>query len=662
MSNNIHKIAGAALRIPVVSSDPVSLENGLIWYNSTSHTFKQRVNGSTEELGGNTTVFADNVFRIQDDGDATKQIAFEASGIGTGTTRTITMPNANVNLADVNNAILVDGSRAFTANQSAGGFKFTSLAAGTTAGDSVRYEQAVLITGANAFTANQSLGGFKLTNVADPTTAQDAATKAYVDSALDGRLWKQAARAATTAALANSPTYDNGTAGVGATLTAGSNGALPAQDGVTLVLNDILLVKNQASAFQNGLYKVTQVGDGSNPYILTRTTDNDTSTEMKAAAVWVEEGSTYADYQFAQTADSVTMGTTGITWVVTSANSFSGHDMITLSGGQISVDLAASSGLESTNSGNAAGQLRVKLEASNPTIQISISNELGIKFSTTTSGLRAYADGLGVKVEASNPTIQINGSGELGVKRDTTATGNLITGANGLTAATDNSTIETASNALQVKDGGITNAKVASGIDAVKIGDGSVSNTEFQYLDGVTSSIQTQISSKVTGPASSTDNTIVRYDGTTGKLVQASSVAIDDSNNLSGFGVLVHGANGLQIGETTTDFYEHEYVHAQTLTASQTNAVASAFTFAHASFEGCIIEYKIKEATSNNVRTGSIYICTNGTSTSLTDSFTEVGDVGVTWDLNINGSNVEVRYTTTANTKTMRAIVKRIKA
>jgi hypothetical protein len=663
MANNIFKINGEGLRVPVVSSDPSSLENGLIWYNSTSHMFKQRVNGATETLGGGTTVFLDTAFRIQDDGDTSKQLAFQISGLTTSTTRTITMPDANVNLADVNNAVLVGGSRAFTANQSVGGFKFTSLAAGTSAGDSVRYEQVILINGTNAFTANQSLGGFKLTNVADPTTAQDAATKAYVDNALDGRAWKQSARAATTAALANSPTYNNGTAGVGATLTAGSNGALPAQDGVTLALNDILLVKNQASALQNGLYKVTTVGDGSNPYVLTRSTDNDSAAEMRAASVFIEEGTTQADYQYTQTADTVTMGTTALNWVLTSANSFSGHDMISLTGGQISVDLASTSGLESTNSGNAAGQLRIKLEASNPTIQIDGSNQLGVKFSTTTGGLRSYVDGLGVKVESSNPTIQINGSGEVGVKRDTTATGNLVTGANGLTAATDGTTLETSSNALRIKDLGVSNAKIATGVDAAKIADGSVSNTEFQYLDGVTSSIQTQFSNRVTGPASSTDNTLPRFDGTGGKLIQSSGITVDDSNNISGFEAFVHGSDGLKIGASTTDFYEHEYINAITLTASQTSAVAAAFTFAHASYEGVIIEYKIKEATTNNTRTGTLYITTNGSDTSLTDTFTEIGaGVGTTWDLNINGSNIEVRYTTTANTKTMRAIMKRIKA
>lgn len=75
--------------------------------------------------------------------------------------------------------------------------------------------------------------------------------------------------------------------------------------------------------------------------------------------------------------------------------------------------------------------------------------------------------------------------------------------------------------------------KAAAAIDATKIANGSVSNTEFQYLDGVTSAIQTQIDSKVTGPASATDNALSRFDGTTGKLVQNSTATLSDTGDLA---------------------------------------------------------------------------------------------------------------------------------
>lgn len=89
------------------------------------------------------------------------------------------------------------------------------------------------------------------------------------------------------------------------------------------------------------------------------------------------------------------------------------------------------------------------------------------------------------------------------------------------------------SNTAAIGAGVIVNADVnaAAAIDATKIHDGTISNTEFGHLNGVSSNIQTQIDSKVTGPASATDNAIVRYDGTTGKLVQDTDVTIDDTTH-----------------------------------------------------------------------------------------------------------------------------------
>lgn len=92
-----------------------------------------------------------------------------------------------------------------------------------------------------------------------------------------------ASQYATNAVLPNTPTYNNGTLGVGATLTAGSNAALVV-DSASPSVNDIILVKNQTSGFQNGLYLVTAVGSGGAPWVLTRTTNFDQAAEMVAGA------------------------------------------------------------------------------------------------------------------------------------------------------------------------------------------------------------------------------------------------------------------------------------------------------------------------------------------------------------------------------------------
>jgi len=128
---------------------------------------------------------------------------------------------------------------------------------------------------------------------------------------------KGSVRASTTAALPSS-TYNNGASGVGATITSTTNNAFPSasSDTVTLVLNDLLLVQNQAAPAQNGIYRLSQVGTGSVPWILTRVTNMDVWAEVNGATVVVEEGATLADSAWLCSANTGgTMGTTSITWI-----------------------------------------------------------------------------------------------------------------------------------------------------------------------------------------------------------------------------------------------------------------------------------------------------------------------------------------------------------
>lgn len=126
--------------------------------------------------------------------------------------------------------------------------------------------------------------------------------------------------AATTAALP-ACTYANGTAGVGATLTGNANGALAAQDGVTLTATQRLLVKDQAAPAQNGVYAVTTVGTGGTPFVLTRVTDFDTSAEITDGAYFfVGQGTALGDSAWVMTTNgAITVGTTGIVFVQFSA-------------------------------------------------------------------------------------------------------------------------------------------------------------------------------------------------------------------------------------------------------------------------------------------------------------------------------------------------------
>lgn len=134
-------------------------------------------------------------------------------------------------------------------------------------------------------------------------------------SAASVSAWKSpSVRCATTAALP-ACAYANGSSGVGATLTGNSNGALSAQDGITLTVGQDLLVKDQASGQHNGIYDLTQVGTAGLPFILTRRTDADSASELLAATVAVTEGTVNADKVFLCTANAtITVGTTALPW------------------------------------------------------------------------------------------------------------------------------------------------------------------------------------------------------------------------------------------------------------------------------------------------------------------------------------------------------------
>ena len=149
---------------------------------------------------------------------------------------------------------------------------------------------------------------------ADPVTALGAATKQYVDSLSSGLSPRTSCVVATTAAL--TVTYSNGASGVGATLTnAGAQAAL-AIDGVSLSVNDRVLVKDQVSTFQNGIYVVTTVGSGATNWVLTRATDYDTGAPnevVEGSYCVISEGTVNAANLYVETGQGpFTIGTTPI--------------------------------------------------------------------------------------------------------------------------------------------------------------------------------------------------------------------------------------------------------------------------------------------------------------------------------------------------------------
>ena len=209
-----------------------------------------------------------------------------------------------------------------------------------------------------------SLNSQKITGLADPTADADAANKGYVDGVAQGLDVKDSVVATTTA---------NGTLS-----TAFANGQ--SIDGVTLQTGDRILIKNQTTASQNGIYNVQASGAPS------RATDMATGGNAAGAFVFVEQGTVNAENGFVCTSDtgSAVVGTNNLTFAQFSgAGQIIAGDGLDKSGNTLSVDLKANGGLviEST-------ELAVKLDASSITGTLAIGDG-GTGATTATAALTA---------------------------------------------------------------------------------------------------------------------------------------------------------------------------------------------------------------------------------------------------------------------------------
>ena len=154
----------------------------------------------------------------------------------------------------------------------------------------------------------------KLKNVADPTATGEVATFDYVNTKIDelsnGISWKAPVRLKSTANIPGTLS--------GAVFTCTAS-AQQTMDGSLVALNDRVLLAEQTAQAENGIYVCTTQGNaraGSEAQaVFTRATDADTAADLKAAAVFVEEGTVHADTAYVQTGDNLTLGTSSVVWV-----------------------------------------------------------------------------------------------------------------------------------------------------------------------------------------------------------------------------------------------------------------------------------------------------------------------------------------------------------
>lgn len=317
-----------------------------------------------------------------------------------------------------------------------------------------------------------TLSGVSITGLAAPSADGDAAPKSYVDSVASGLDVKKSVRVAVAGPIGSGNfTYNNGTSGVGATLTSNVNEAIGNIDGVGVQVGDRVLLGSVAGAadLKVGIYTVTDAGSGSTPWILTRATDFDTAAEVTAGAfTFVEEGTTLADSGFVlATNGAITMGTTAMQFV-----QFSGAGQITAGNG-----LTKTGNTLDVNPGNG--------------IEI-VSDQVRTKLNGTT----LFVDGSGLKVNTNGITINEIANEAVGLnklQRIPTA-GSFVIGQGsgsdvgafqlaGDVTATSNGTVTIANNAItsaKINNGAVTSGKIAAdAVGSTEIANGAVGTSEL---------------------------------------------------------------------------------------------------------------------------------------------------------------------------------------
>jgi len=312
-------------------------------------------------------------------------------------------------------------------------------------------------------TGSVSFNSQNITNLADPVNTQDAATKGFVEATSQGLDVKDSCVAATTANITISTALNNG----------------DTLDGVTLSTNDRVLVKDQSTASQNGIYVV-----GSSP---ARAADLATGANAAGFFTFVEQGTVNADNGFVCTSDSgsAVVGTNNLTIAQFSgAGQITAADGLQKSGNTLSVDLKSNGGLviEST-------EIAVDLGASSITGTLAISD--GGTGATSASNARtALGLVIGTDVEPHSDKLT-----ELATMNQTTA--------NSLADLTDAE--------VQILDGA------------------TVTTTELNILDGGTSATSTTLAAA--------DRMVINDNGTMVQVALTDLVTFLENGSVSGFDI-----------------------------------------------------------------------------------------------------------------------------
>jgi len=524
-------------------------------------------------------------------------------------------------------------SRDTVLSSSAGGAKITLSAGQKKVFVSYPAEKSVNFD----ISGNITAASGRIINLGAPSLQSDAATKEYVDNMSSAALHIHEAVVLTTPAdSGRNDNYNNGTAGVSATLTATANGTLVIDSTVAQAAQRVL-IKDCDDQAENGIYVVTTVGTASTPYVMTRASDADTYGEQGANSL--DEGSYFfttggtsqkgAAY-VCNTAGTITFGTTPITFAEFSqAQVYSAGNGISLTNTTISLatPVTAANGGTGLSTTPTNGQLLIG-NGSNYTLS-TLTAGSGVSITNSAGSITLSATGLGGTVTAvtassplassggTTPNISIansTGTGSVVLDQGATISSATITAAASasittITGTSANITTVTGTTAgfssANITQLGTTSATIAT-----------LSGTNVTYSSGTISQLAATSAtiSTVSGTNATYSNgnftsaTVTTVSGTTATYTSATVT------NLNSTSANITTLTGTTFGTTATT--QLRGASAQITTATLTNLTVSN------TINGSISGNAATATTASNVNNGTLTMNVSGTGLSGSATFT----------------------------------------
>ena len=493
-------------------------------------------------------------------------------------------------------------------------------------------------------TGTVDVWGARISNVATPTASTDAATKQYVDDVAQGLHTHDSCNAATQTTLATisggTVTYNNGTSGVGATLT--TTGSYTTIDGVTLSNGMRILVKDEVTAANNGIYVRTSAT------VLTRADDFDTPTEMAGGDfTFVTAGTLYDNTGWVMPDPVTTVGTTAVVWVQFSgAGTYTAGTGLTLNGNQFNIsNTAVTAGAygngdyNATFTVNAQGQLTA---AANVAITANAANLTGTTLAATI--VNSSLTSVGTLANLSVTGNISGGNANLG----NLATANFFAGTL-TTAAQPNITSVGTLTGLDV-NGNITAANITANTGVFTGNGAGLTNIAGANVTGTVANATFATSSGTAGTVTTAAQPNITSVGTLTSLAVTGNVTTGNISGTNGNLTTANVSGNIILGNAT--------VTTQiTWSSLTTTSTAANQTIASISTTGVTgVEYLIKaiDSTGSKYSVASVIAVTDGTNVDYSTYGTvQLGGYTGSLAVNIVGGQVRLQVTPSSSNSTV---------